>query len=313
MSIHQEIIKKIEEFNTIIIHRHVIPDGDAMGSQVGLSEIIKTTYPEKEVYIVGEELAYLGYVGKMDQIDDSKYEGALVIIVDTANAPRISDERYNLGAYKIKIDHHPNHDHYADLEWVDTTYPACCEMIAEFLISNNLKCSEKGAFAIFNGMVSDTGRFLYRGVSERTFRHVAELLAYEFDMSALYASMYAQSKELTRFKGYVLLNFKETENGVGYVKFDDALLKELQITEVEASANVNTLANIVGIKIWAFFVENIESKDVRVNLRSAGAPVNSIAIKYGGGGHLQAAGARAKDFATVDQIIADLDELAKEY
>ena len=94
MTIQQQIIKKIEEFDTIIIHRHVIPDGDAYGSSFGLAELIRTSFPEKKVYVVGEELDYLKYVGTTDKIEDSVYEGSLVIITDTSNAARISDERW---------------------------------------------------------------------------------------------------------------------------------------------------------------------------------------------------------------------------
>lgn len=86
MDITQQIVNKIEEFETIIIHRHVIPDGDAYGSSFGLSEIIKTTFPNKKVYVVGEELDYLRYIGVTDKIEDETYQGALVIVTDTPNA-----------------------------------------------------------------------------------------------------------------------------------------------------------------------------------------------------------------------------------
>ncbi len=311
MTIQKEIINKIEEYHTIIIHRHVIPDGDAYGSSFGLAELIRTTYPEKAVYVVGEELDYLRYVGTTDKIEDSLYEGALIIITDTSNAARISDERWKLGAYKIKIDHHPFSDVYADIEWIDTSYTSTCEMITSLLIENNLKTSDNGARCLFNGIVSDTGRFLFRGVSEQTLRYASQLLKYDFDMIDLYAQMYTQSKSMVRFKGYTLLNFEETTNGVGYVKLTDDLLRELNIDENSASSQVNTLANIEGIKIWAFFVEDIANNDIRVNLRSSGAAVNEIAKKYGGGGHVQAAGARVKTWDMIDQMIQDLDELAQ--
>lgn len=310
MTIQQEIIKKIEEYNTIIIHRHVIPDGDAYGSSFGLAELIRTTYPEKDVYVVGEELDYLRYVGTTDKIEDSLYEGALIIITDTSNAARISDERWKLGAYKIKIDHHPFSDVYADIEWIDTSFTSTSEMITSLLIEHNLKTSDNGARCLFNGIVSDTGRFLFRGVTEQTLRYAAELLKYDFNMVDLYAQMYTQSKSMVRFKGYTLLNFEETTNGVGYVKLTDELLRELNIDENSASSQVNTLANIEGVKIWAFFVEDTSNQDIRVNLRSSGAPVNEIAKKYGGGGHVQAAGARVKTWDIIDQMIQDLDELA---
>ncbi|MGL4337766.1 MAG: DHH family phosphoesterase [Turicibacter sp.] len=313
MNIQKQILEKIAEYHTIIIHRHVIPDGDCTGSQLGLKELIRTNFTDKEVYIVGEELDYLHYVARMDTIDDSKYEGALVIVVDTSNSPRISDSRWTKGAFTIKIDHHPLSDVYADIEWVDTNYPACCEMITDLMIQNNLKTTDLGARALYNGIVSDTGRFMYRGVSERTFNCAGHLANYNFDMPALYSDMYVQTKDLARFKGYAVCNFLETKNGVAYLKLTDELLKQFNISEVSASANVNTLANIEGIKIWAFFVENAENGDIRVNLRSSGAAVNTVAIKYGGGGHLQAAGARMMDWETVDAAIADLDELAKNF
>lgn len=313
MTIQQQIIKKIEEFDTIIVHRHVIPDGDAYGSSFGLAELIRTSFPEKKVYVVGEELDYLHYVGITDKIDDSIYKNALVIVTDTPNAARISDERWKLGAYKIKIDHHPFSDVFADIEWIDTSYTSTCEMITNLLIENNLKINDNGARCLFNGIVSDTGRFLFRGVSDQTLRYASELLRYNFDMVELYAHMYTQSKSMVRFKGYILLNFEETSNGVAYVKLTDELLKELNIDETSASSQVNTLSNIEGIKIWAFFAEDKANGDIRVNLRSSGAAVNEIAKKYGGGGHIQAAGARVNSWDMIDQMIQDLDELAQKH
>lgn len=312
MTIQEKIINKIQEYNTIIIHRHVIPDGDAYGSSFGLAELIRTTFLDKKVYVVGEELDYLRYIGTTDKVEDSVYEGALVIITDTSNAARISDERWKLGAYKIKIDHHPFSDEFADIEWIDTSYTSTCEMITSLLIEHQLKTSDNGARCLYNGIVSDTGRFLFRGVSEQTLRYASELLKYNFDMIELYAYMYTQSKSMVRFKGYALLNFEETANGVGYIKLTNELLKELNIDENSASSQVNTLSNIEGIKIWAFFVEDKANGDIRVNLRSSGAAVNEIAKKYGGGGHVQAAGARVKTWDMINQMIQDLDQLAQQ-
>ncbi len=311
MDLQREILAKIEAFDTIIIHRHVIPDGDAYGSSFGLRELIQANFENKKVYVVGEEEDYLAYVGRVDQIEDSVYEQALVIITDTSNSPRISDSRWQLGAYKIKIDHHPLSDVYADLEWVDTSSPSTCEMIADLAFQNDLKLTQRGAFCLYNGIVSDTGRFLFRGVSERTMVYAGKLMNYGFDVTDLYSKMYTRSKSLARFTGYAVLNFEETKNGVGYLKLTDAILKDLNVTEALASANVNTLANIAGIGIWAFFVESAETNDIRVDLRSSGAAVNEVAKKYGGGGHVQAAGARVMDWETVDALVQDLDTLAK--
>ena len=75
----KHILGKIKEYDTIIIHRHVRPDGDCIGSQIGLKEIIKASFPNKKVYLVGEESEEFYYLGRMDKIDDSLYEHALVL------------------------------------------------------------------------------------------------------------------------------------------------------------------------------------------------------------------------------------------
>lgn len=104
---HNIIKEKIEQYQTIIIHRHLRPDLDALGSQIGLYEAIKTTYPDKDVYIVGDESRF-DVVGKMDIIPDSLYKDALVFIVDVAVRKLISDDRYDLAKEVIIIDHHTN-------------------------------------------------------------------------------------------------------------------------------------------------------------------------------------------------------------
>jgi phosphoesterase RecJ-like protein len=104
----EQIMKAIEQYETIIVHRHVRPDPDAYGSQGGLVEILKESYPEKKIYAVGKEEKSLYYMKRLDVIPDETYRNALVIVCDTANEERICDRRYKLGERLVKIDHHPN-------------------------------------------------------------------------------------------------------------------------------------------------------------------------------------------------------------
>ncbi|HDP4495624.1 TPA: pApA hydrolase Pde2, partial [Staphylococcus aureus] len=115
-----EIMKCIEYNDTIIIHRHVRPDPDAYGSQLGLKYYIQQKFPQKQVFAVGEAESSLSFIGELDNIDDKTYQDALVIVCDTANAPRIDDERYSTGRKLIKIDHHPAVDQYGDINLVNT-------------------------------------------------------------------------------------------------------------------------------------------------------------------------------------------------
>jgi bifunctional oligoribonuclease and PAP phosphatase NrnA len=180
----EKILEMIKQYETIIIHRHVRPDPDAYGSQGGLAEIIKTSFPEKKVYAVGVEEPSLNYLRRLDSIEDSVFEGALVIVCDTANEERICDSRYRLGDKLIKIDHHPNEDAYGDHLWIDTSASSVSEMIYEFYQfgkEKGLVLSNEGARLLFAGIVGDTGRFLYPSTTQNTFDVAGELIRYDFD------------------------------------------------------------------------------------------------------------------------------------
>src|SRR5699024_12761413 len=104
----KRIMHAIETYNTIIIHRHVRPDPDAIGSQCSLKQLIKQSFTEKEVYAVGAEEDSLNFLDRIDVIDDQVYEGALVITCDTANTDSICDHCYDRVDILIKIAHHVN-------------------------------------------------------------------------------------------------------------------------------------------------------------------------------------------------------------
>ena len=108
MTLFQAILEKIKAYDTIIIHRHQRPDPDAIGSQIGLKEILKTNFSDKKILATGINEPTLSWIAEMDEVPDNDYEGALVIVTDTANTPRIDDDRYDKGDFLIKIDHHPN-------------------------------------------------------------------------------------------------------------------------------------------------------------------------------------------------------------
>ena len=85
MTVFQAILEKIKAYDTIIIHRHQRPDPDAIGSQVGLKEILKTNFPDKKILATGVNEPTLSWIAEMDEVADQDYEGALVIVTDTAN------------------------------------------------------------------------------------------------------------------------------------------------------------------------------------------------------------------------------------
>lgn len=308
----QEILEAIKRFDTIVIHRHVRPDPDAYGSQGGLAEILQASYPTKKIYTVGERDFGLDFLRIPDEITDDVYNGALVIVCDTANQERVSDTRYTLGEMLIKIDHHPNNDAYGDLLWVDTTASSTSEMIYELYLfgkDQGLKITDEGARLLFSGIVGDTGRFLYPSTSQKTFKYAGELIGYSFDRTELFNHMYELDPNVIKLQGYVLEQFQMNEDGAATIALNKEILASCEATPSQASILVSSLGNIKGIKAWCFFIE--EEDQIRVRLRSKGPVINTIAMKYGGGGHPLAAGASVYSWEEAEEVKKDLEKLCK--
>ncbi|TRZ37304.1 bifunctional oligoribonuclease/PAP phosphatase NrnA [Niallia circulans] len=309
----QSILDAIKQFDTIILHRHVRPDPDAYGSQGGLAEIIKTSFPAKKVYTVGKEEESLHFMRRLDTIEDSTYKDALVIVCDTANQARVCDSRYTTGKMLIKIDHHPNDDPYGDIVWVDTSASSVSEMIYDFFLfgkDQGLQLNDEGARLLYAGIVGDTGRFLYPSTSEKTFNYAGELITYNFTRPDMYNQMYELDPNIVKLSGYVLQNFTMLPSGAAYMKLDKEVLSSFHAIPSQASLLVGDLGNVKGIKAWVFFIE--EEDQIRVRFRSKGPIINVLAKKYNGGGHPLASGASIFSWDDAEDVIRDLEELCNQ-
>ena len=309
----RQIIDTISTYETIIIHRHVRPDPDAYGSAIGLKEILKASYPEKHIYATGEHDETLNFLAQPDKVTDEQYEGALVIVTDTANTERVDDQRYHTGACLIKIDHHPNDDAYGDLLWVNTEASSASEMIYELFEegkeSANWQMSDSAARLLFAGIVGDTGRFMFQSTSQKTFDTAGDLIKYDFDRTELFNGMYEVERNLLNLQGHIYQHFIMDENGAAYVKLSLDTLTEFGVTASETSLLVGSLGNVKGIKAWIVFIE--ENDQIRVRLRSKAPIINGLAKEYGGGGHPLASGASIYTWDTAEEVIAKLQELCK--
>lgn len=314
MTVQSEILAEIKTYDRIIIHRHQRPDPDALGSQVGLAEILRATFPQKEIYQVGETVEGLRFLAEMQVVDDQVYEGALVIVTDTANAPRISDNRFKLGEKLIKIDHHPNDEPYGDLVWVDTKASSCSEMITEFalMFPNELTLNTSAARLLYAGIVGDTGRFLYPATTARTLEIAADLRRYSFDASALNREIEQMPMKVAKLSGYLYQNIQVDENGAGKVILSQELLSQYGIDDSETAAVVSLPGVIDEVLAWGIFVQQPEGY-YRVRLRSKGPIINELAKKHHGGGHPLASGASAKDLAEVAEIYDEIKEICHAY
>ncbi|MEC6749042.1 bifunctional oligoribonuclease/PAP phosphatase NrnA [Marinilactibacillus sp. XAAS-LB27] len=309
-----EILNTIKKWETIIIHRHERPDPDALGSQCGLAELIKGTYPDKKVYTAGFDNDNLAFLQKMDPPKKEDYTNALVIVTDTANVKRIDGKAFDLSENWIKIDHHPLDDSYGDIEWVNTEASSCSEMIADFWLTfkDELVMTTEAARLLYAGIVGDTNRFLYSGTSSYTMQIGAELMKFPFSHTALNNKMNVIKPPVAKLMGYVLENFSVNDQGVGHIILTQETLESMNIGDKDTNGIVSLPGSIEGVKAWGIFVQQVEGH-YRCRLRSKGPVINVIAKQHDGGGHPLASGANAKDESEIEQILGQMTEAAEQW
>ncbi len=310
---YEAILAELKAFDTIIIHRHHKPDGDAIGSQVGLKYLLKENFPEKEVYAVGDAPGFYGFVegSEVDEIPDSKYEKALAVILDCGGVNMVNDERYKLAKKTVRIDHHLFTGAFADVEVIDSSYESCCGMVAHLAMESGFKLNEIAAKALYTGLVTDSGRFRYDATTSRTFTLAAFLLQIPFDVTGIYRPLYADTYESKKLKAQFVLKIQFTSNNVAYIYTTKEEFDRLGADLFTVSRGmVNTMADMKNVNIWCNFTET--DKGVLCELRSSLYNINPIAVKYGGGGHAKASGATVADRETAMAMLQDLNELAGE-
>lgn len=308
-----DILTEIKKYNRIIIHRHNKPDGDALGSQVGLKHILKANFPEKEVYVVGDDAGHYSFMDDvvMDTIENTLYEGALAIILDCGGKNLISDNRYETAAFTIRFDHHIFAEKICDLEVVDTSFESCCGLLTQFAKDCNLEVPAIAAKSLYTGMVTDSGRFRYDSTGSRTFSLASFLMEHGVDLTSVYNELYAEDYEGRKLRAMFTLKVNFTENNVAYIYTTAEEVKELGADTFTISRGmVGTMADIKGVDLWVNFTET--EAGVLCELRSNRFNINPVAVKYGGGGHQKASGATVASKEIAMQMLADLNEMAKQ-
>lgn len=308
----KKVIEAIEKYDRIIIHRHSNPDGDAIGSQVGLKNILKENYPNKEIYAVGDASKRYGFVEdcETDMISDEYYNGALAFVLDTSATALISDERYKLADEVIKMDHHIFCEEFADIEVIDTSFESCCGLIGMFAMKTGLQVTPLAAKALYTGMITDSGRFRYDSTSSQTFKVASFLMEQKFNTNDIFSNLYADELSFIQLRAKFVLKITMTDAPVSYIytTLDEAKSYNADTFTISRGM-VNTMGDIKGIDIWVNFTET--ENGVLCEIRSNKYNINTIAVKYGGGGHAKASGATIKDRAEAMNMLSDLIALTK--
>ena len=316
------IFNKIKEYKTIIIHRHSNPDLDALGSQIGLRETLRVNFPDKEIYAVGDMNRFT-FLGEMDNIDDSKYEGALCIICDVAVSSMISDYRYFLAKEVIVIDHHQNETNLnlVDKEfnlplyrYVDTTSSACCAIVADMIKEWNLTLPANAATALYGGIVTDSGRFQYGNNLAPLFESSAYLVKNGAEPQYIYRNLYVETLDSRLMKNYFQSKMQLTKNNVAYMFNDKDVFERYPNVDLFTVSRgmVNLMSGIDVVKIWANFTYDRTNGKVICEFRSRDIVIVDIAKKYGGGGHACACGATIDNFDVALKVLEDFDKLLED-
>lgn len=311
---YKEIYKYIKKYNNIVIARHIGVDPDAMASQIALRDSIKLTFPEKNVYAVGNGSTKFSYIGKLDKLEEYDKDKTLLITVDVPDKKRIDGAILENFDFVIKIDHHPFIESFGGIECIQDTACSACEIIMDLILNTKLECNKEIAETMYYGLISDSNRFLFNTCGPRTFNLVSIYLdKYKFDIKELYQKMYLRPLNEVRFEGYLSENLVLTDNGVAYVDITDDIINKYKVDSAAPGNMINDFNFINEILVWATITEDVKSGLIRISIRSRGPAINKVAEAHNGGGHKMASGVRTQTFEEAHIIMNELDRVCEQY
>ncbi len=304
-----QILNKIKEYNRIVLFRHVNPDLDCLGAQFGLCQWLVDNFVDKEISLAGDfdfDVVGLFKFDNYRTFDDNASD-YLAIVLDTANFDRI-DGDVSKAKEIIKIDHHVVVDSFGHYN-LELFSSSTCEILANLVRDYPCSLTKEAARLLYIGIIGDSNRFLYDSTTPETFKAAIALLETGINISQIYDDMYLMSAKNLEIKKYIY-NKYQVKGAVAYFILNQDDLDNLEISREKGSDNVNLLAGITEYKIWAAITQDTKNDNYRVSMRSRNLDVRSVAQKFNGGGHRQAAGARARDLDEVEKILNMLKELA---
>lgn len=310
----KHIIKKIKEYETIVIVRHQNSDMDALGAQFAIKEWININFPNKKVYCTGlnHHKYTREFIPKSDEFnEDGKYLG---ICVDVNQISRIDgDEIFKKADYKICIDHHQYIDiNEFDFVYINHNLIACCELISQMFFDMKKKMNKTICKYLYAGICSDSANFYYPKTDSATLEVGSKLLKIgNFDpyneIHMLVGMKDYKDLEITNF---LFSKLVLEENGFAYFVNSLEDLAKLKITASAANENISEFNKVEEIKI-VLAASECEDHTYRCSLRSKNISIVEIAQKYGGGGHQFASGVKGINKETLEKMMVDLSNLTK--
>ena len=308
--------KKILESKHIVLAAHINPDGDALGSSLSLYPILKEIGKKVTIFNVSKPLPmYLDFLPNFNKVTDKlpkNYD--LLISFDCGSFDRLGIEERP--PFLINIDHHISNTNYGDINIIDPKAASSSQVVYNMLKTNNIKIPQESAICIYTALVTDTGSFQYESVNDKVFEMAADLVKCGVKPDFV-AKMLFQRDRLSRLR--LLAKAYDTielccEGKVAFVEVTKEMMEITGAIKDDTDTIVNSVRAIASVEVACMLREDEDG--IKISLRSKNyADVSKIAVKYGGGGHIRAAGATIKDefdFEKVKNMLKkDLEEIVK--
>ena len=298
----EQISQALREHQKFAVLSHVRPDGDALGSQLALGLSLKALGKEVRIWNEDGMLEKYNFLPRAELLTKPPAEPEdvdVIVALDTAIQNRLGSALPAVKSSKlcINIDHHPSNPKYGDLVHIDPQAPATGQILFELITSAKLPFNREIAENLYVAISTDTGSFQYPNTTTRTFEIAAELVRSGVEVGRL--------SQLT-YENYPRRRVELLRDLLGTMRFDSndrvasfslslATAQKLGVLPEDNEGLIDHLRAIHGVVVAVFF-EELDDGKVRVSMRSKNDNVNVCALceKFGGGGHVLAAGARVR-------------------
>jgi phosphoesterase RecJ-like protein len=298
----------------VFITTHTNPDGDAIGSALGLKHIIKDNFDIDIQIIIDnsfpENLQFLKGSDEIKIYDDKFFSdfiaADLIFILDLNNPSRLKSLEnpiLNSNAKKIMIDHHIEPQDFTDLKYTDTNATSTGELIKRFADALNLRISKSAAEALYVAIMTDTGNFRHTRTNAQTFRIAADLLDSGADAVDIYDKVYNQNKlSVIKLLGYAYSHMEQYVNKkISVISIPEEIILEYNIEYGDIEGFAEKTLSVKDAQVGILLVKFPDKNEIKISLRSkSDFSVRNIAAKFNGGGHINAAGARIENASIED-------------
>ncbi len=303
--------KLLLDAQTVALCTHVSPDGDTLGSTLGLAMYLQSQGKTVVVYcddVITKNFSWMPGISMMQRPSaDDKQDVDLLVVIDSSSYDRIGDVPKAVTYKKLlNIDHHISNEKFAEHLYLDASAAAVGEIMVDLFTANQWDMTKDIATCFYTAIATDSGWFRFSNVTPKTLNDAAVLIAAGVKPNEISDALDVRERNTVELLGKVLPSLSFAfDDRVSYL----SLTNELYDKNVNTDSFVNYPRSIEGVDVAIFF-KAVESRKTRVSMRSKVTDVAAVAVHFGGGGHIRAAG------CTIEQPLEEaqqtlLSELGK--